>query len=79
MREVFPPKPPIAVYPLNNWGGVELLGVQCGVDDKVEIAINNGERRKQRGPYKIYTTPTTGRMYFIMGGVRYYLSDFVRV
>lgn len=79
MRDVFQPKPPIAVYPLTNCGGVELLGVQCGVDDKVEIAINNGTTRKQRGPYKIYTTPTTGRMYFVMGGVRYYLSEFVRV
>ena len=78
MRGVFPPKPPIAVYPLTNWGGVELLGVQCGIDDKVEIAINNGTTRKQRGPYKIYTT-TTGRMYFVMNGVRYYLSEFQRV
>lgn len=56
-----------------------MLGVQCGIDDKVEIAINNGTTRKQRGLYKIYTTPSTNRMYFVMGGVRYYLEDFIRV
>lgn len=78
MRESFPPKPPIAVYPLTNWGGVEVLGVQNGVDDKVEVAINTGSTRKQRGPYKVYTT-ARGRTYFIMDSIRYYLDDFVRL
>lgn len=76
MRESFPLKPPIAVYPLTNWGGVELLGVQNSVDDKVEVAINTGSTRKQRGPYKVYTT-ARGRTYFIMDSIRYYLDDFV--
>lgn len=76
---VFPPeKQPIAVYSISNWGGVELLGVNCDVDDKVEIATNNGNKRKYRGFYKTYTT-ARDRMYFVMGGVRYYLDEFVRV
>lgn len=78
MRESFPPKQPIAVFPLTNWGGIEVLGIQNGVDDKVEVAINTGSTRKQRGPYKVYTT-ARGRTYFIMDSIRYYLDDFVRL
>lgn len=78
MREISPPKPPIAFYPLTNGGGVELLGVQNGIEDKVEVSINTGSTRKQRGPYKVYTT-ARGRTYFIMNGIRYYLDDFVRL
>ena len=43
MRDVFPPeKHAIAVYPLNNWGGLEITAIE---EACVEVAINNGERR----------------------------------
>lgn len=76
MRDVFPPeKHAIAVYPLNNWGGLEIIATE---EACVEVAINNGERRKQAGRHKIYQT-NKGHAYFIMHGSRYYLDEFTRV
>ena len=43
MRDVFPPeKHAIAVYPLNNWGGLEITAIE---EACVEVTTNNGERR----------------------------------
>lgn len=54
MRDVFPPeKHAIAVYPLNNWGGLEITAIE---EACVEVTTNNGERRKQAGRHKIYQT-----------------------
>lgn len=54
MRDVFPPeKHVIAVYPLNNWGGLEITSIE---DACVKITTNNGDRRKQAGRHKIYQT-----------------------
>lgn len=50
MRDVFPPeKHAIAVYPLNNWGGLEITAIE---EACVEVTTNNGERRKQAGRHK---------------------------
>lgn len=76
MRDVFPPEQhAIAVYPLNNWGGLEITAIE---EACVEVAVNNGERRKQAGRHKIYQT-NKGHAYFIMHGSRYYLDEFTRV
>jgi len=69
MRDVFPPeKHAIAVYPLNNWGGLEITAIE---EACVEVTTNNGR-------HKIYQT-SQGRAYFIMHGSRYYLDKFTRV
>lgn len=76
MRSVFPPeKRAIAVLPLTNWGGLEItdLNEAC-----VEIAVNNGETRKQAGRHKLYES-AKGEPYFILHGNRYYLDEFQRV
>ena len=76
MKEVFPPeKRAIAVFPLNNWGGIEITEL---TDERVEIAINNGSKRKHGGNHKLYTS-SRGRFYFIVHGCRYYLDEFQRV
>lgn len=63
------------MYPLNNWGGLEITAIE---EACVEVAINNGERRKQAARHKIYQT-NKGHAYFIMHGSRYYLDEFTRV
>ena len=76
MKSVFPPeKRAIALLPLNNWGGFEITDVN---ETCVEIAINNGERRKQAGRHKLYST-AAGEFYFLFRGHRYYLDEFQRV
>lgn len=67
----------IAVYPICNFGGIEVLGVNT-YEERVEIAVNNGESRDYRGCYKLYATKT-GRSFFRMGGLAYYLDQFLRV
>lgn len=67
----------IAVYPVCNFGGIEVLGVNT-YEECVEIAVNNGESRDYRGCYKLYATKT-GRSFFRMGGLAYYLDQFLRV
>lgn len=67
----------IAVYPICNFGGVEILGVNS-YEERVEIAVNNGESRDYRGCYKLYKTKT-GRSFFKMGGLLYYLDQFQRI
>lgn len=34
---------PIAVYPMTNWGGVEILDVLCGIEDYAVYRFNFGE------------------------------------
>mgnify|MGYP004510006585 CR=1 FL=1 len=67
----------IAVYPICNFGGIEVLGVNT-YEERVEIAVNNGESRDYRGCYKLYATKT-GRSFFRMGGLAYYLDQFLKV
>lgn len=67
----------IAVYPICNFGGVEVLGVNA-YEERIEIAVNNGESRDYRGSYKLYETKT-GRSFFKMGGLPYYLDQFMRL
>lgn len=67
----------VAVYPVCNFGGIEVLGVNT-YEERVEIAVNNGESRDYRGCYKLYATKT-GRSFFRMGGLAYYLDQFLRV
>ena len=76
MRDVFPPeKHAIAVYPLNNWGGLEITAIE---EACVEVAIYNGEHLKHAVRHKNYQT-NKGQAYFIMHGSRYYLDEFTRV
>lgn len=43
----------IAVYPIYNYGGVEILSVKEDVDAiRAEVAINTGDRREYKGFYK---------------------------
>lgn len=70
----------IAVYPVCNYGGVEILSVKEDNDAiKAEVAINTGDRREYKGFYKINRTKSTDRAFFKMYGLLYYLDQFQRI
>lgn len=69
---------PVAVLTLSNWGGIEILGVEHGIEDKVVACFNFGNTRQQIRRHTVNTTPA-GRDYIRKQGVRYYLDQFMRV
>lgn len=70
----------IAVYPICNHGGVEILSAKEDVDAiRAEVAVNTGSRREYKGFYKINRTKTTDRAFFKMYGLLYYLDQFQRI
>lgn len=70
----------IAVYPVCNHGGVEILSVKEDVDAiRAEVAVNTGNRREYKGFYKVNRTKTTGRAFIKMYGLLYYLDQFQRI
>ena len=70
----------IAVYPVCNHGGVEILSVKKDVDAiRAEVAVNTGSRREYKGFYKVNRTKTTGRAFIKMYGLLYYLDQFQRI
>ena len=68
------------MYPVCNYGGVEILSVKEDVDAiRAEVAINTGDRREYKGFYKINRTKSTNRAFFKMYGLFYYLDQFQRI
>jgi hypothetical protein len=54
-------KKPIAVYPMTNWGGIEIMDILYDVDDKVVYRFNFGEPQechvaKIRGSHSSFKT-----------------------
>jgi len=70
-------KKPIAVLPLNNFGGIEIIDVEYGINDYVITAVNNAGKRCCFGRHKIDAT-AVGRDYFRFGNSRYYIDEFMR-
>ena len=55
--EKYKDKKPVAVYPTDNWGGVEILDIEYGIDDFVIWRYNYGEPEKKLHRAKIHTNP----------------------
>lgn len=51
--EQYADKKPIAVYPMSNWGGIEILDIVYGIDDYVVARYNFGEPEKKLHKVKI--------------------------
>ena len=45
-QEMYLEKKPVAVYPMSNWGGIEILDILYGIDDKVVYRFNFGEPKE---------------------------------
>ena len=69
---------PLATLCISNWGGIEVLDIQYGIEDYLVACFNWGENRQQIRHHKICTA-RSGRLYFWKQGVRYYLDQFLRV
>ena len=70
-------KKPIGVYPMSNWGGLEVLDILYGIDDYAVVRFNFGEPEKKIHKVKIYYGART--TYIRVDGVHVVLSDVMRV
>ena len=66
----------VAYHALNAWGGIVILGIKYGIDDKVLTAFHFGEGLENKSWCKVYYTES-GEPYFKKFGIRYYLHDFM--
>lgn len=67
----------IGYYGMNNFGGLEILEYQYGINDYVIACFNFDGGRQNIARHKLYTTPN-GRYYFRKAGTRYYLDEMMR-
>ena len=42
-KKAYEEKQPVAVYPMCNWGGIEILDILYGIEDYVVYRFNFGE------------------------------------
>lgn len=42
-KKAYESKQPVAVYPMSNWGGIEILDILYGIEDYVVYRFNFGE------------------------------------
>lgn len=70
--------PAIGAYPMSNWGGLEILDILYGIDDRVIACFNLGTGRQQIRHHKICYTPA-GRAYFWKNRTRFYLDEIMRI
>lgn len=68
---------PIAVMPMCNFGGLAIMEIIHGIDDKVVVCDSYGDGYKHRTVHKLYTS--TKGTYFRRYGKRYYLDDFMKI
>ena len=70
-------KKPIAVYPMSNWGGIEIMDIINGIDDYVVWRYNYGS------PDKLHKTKVlindAGHQYIRINESRIKLENFMRV
>lgn len=64
---------PIMVLGLSNWGGLEILDIEHGIDDYAIACFNWGTGRQQIRRHKIMHTPS-GRAYIRKQDTRYYFD-----
>lgn len=69
---------PIGVITLCNWGGLEILDIEYGIDDYVIACFNWGTGRQQIRRHKIMETPS-GRLYIRKQGIRYYFGQMTTI
>ena len=61
-----------------QWGGIEILDIEHGIDDVAIACFNFGKGRQDVRRHKIYTS-RSGRTYIRKQGQRYYLDEAMKV
>lgn len=68
----------IAVKSDSAFGGIEILDIEYGINDKIIWRYNHGTPGKKHTSI-IYYTVKSGRAYFKVNGRREYLDEYMRV
>lgn len=68
----------IAVMGMTNFGGLGIISIEHGINDKVKTAFDFGDGMKNISTAKIRYN-ASGEDYFVKFGRRYYLRDFMRI
>ena len=63
----------VAYCPMTAFGGIAILEIEYGIDDKVKTAFYHDGVISSTGWNKVYYHPS-GESYFKKGGVRYFLN-----
>ena len=66
------------VYPMCNFGGLEILDIENGIDDYAVACFNFGTGRQKIRRYKIQVSES-GRAFIRKEGVRYYFDQIMKV
>ena len=75
--EQYRDKKPIAVYPMSNWGGIEILDVINGIDDYVVWRYNYDSPDKLHKAKVLINT--SGHQYIRINESSVKLDNFMRV
>ena len=67
----------LGCFPMCNFGGLEILDIEYGIEDYIIACFNFGTGRQQIRRHKICFTPA-GRSYIRKQGTRYYLDTIMR-
>lgn len=67
----------IGYYTLSNFGGLEILDVEYGINDKLVTCFNWGTGRQMIRRNTVFTT-LGGRQYIRKAGDRYYLDEMMK-
>ena len=70
-------KKAIGYLTLCNFGGLEILNIEYGIEDKLVTCFNWGTGRQMIRRNTVYTTPG-GRQYIRKAGSRYCLDEIMR-
>ena len=65
-------------YPISSSGGIVILDIKYGIDDKVLTAFYSEKGLDNKGWNTVYYHPS-GETYFKKGGAMYFLDDFIFV
>ena len=74
--EKYKDKKPIVVCPMGNWGGVEILDIEHGIDDYVICRCNFGTPEKKLHRVKVYYGEKAATIY--IDGEMLKLENFMR-
>lgn len=67
----------LAILPMSNWGGLGIISIEYGIEDKVTTAFDFGNGMENISTDKIRTN-AKGEDYFIKFGRRHYIREFMR-
>lgn len=68
----------IGTYCMSNWGGIEILDIEYGIDDRIVYRYNFGQPENKIHKARVYYS-AGDRSYFNTKHGRIYLGECMRV